>query len=248
MHRVMHRVMRDARLWQCRIIREVESYQATKLFELLPLRPNGLWQTDITWVHVPGFGWWYAVTVIDYFSRYLLACRFSGSHTASDLQSALDMACREAVRIHGSLERLPTLESDNGPSFMSRSFRFHVKGRFNYVRIAYRTPTQLGLLERVHQTLRTEEVYWCWYENPGAARRCLEEFRVRYNETRPHWALKPLGGGDVLVPSEVYVDGLAVGIPSWQGWAKAAKKKLDEVVGGDHFPPIGPTGTLDSVA
>jgi hypothetical protein len=28
-----------------------------------------------------------------------------------------------------------------------------------HVRSAYRTPTQLGLLERFHQTLKTEEVY-----------------------------------------------------------------------------------------
>jgi hypothetical protein len=31
---------------------------------------------------------------------------------------------------------------------------------FAHVRIAYRTPTQLGLLERFHQTLKTEEVYY----------------------------------------------------------------------------------------
>jgi len=45
--------------------REPELYQAAKLFELLPQRPNDLWQMDVTYIHIPGYGWWYAVTVID---------------------------------------------------------------------------------------------------------------------------------------------------------------------------------------
>ena len=247
-NKVVYRVMRDADLLQRRRVRQAELYQTARLFELLPSGPNRLWQTDITWVHVPGFGYWYAVTVIDYYSRYLLACHLSGSHTAGDVQQALDLACEEAERVCGSLRRRPVLVSDNGPSFVSRSFQVYVKGRFDHVRIAYRTPTQLGLLERFHQTLKTEEVYWRLYENPSDARRCLEEFRTRYNQARPHWALRPFGGGDVLVPSDVYVDGLAVEIPVWQGWAKAAKEKLGQMVEGDHFPPFGPVSPMDKVA
>ena len=57
-----------------------------------------LWQTDITWVHAPGSGYWYAVTVIDYYSRYLLTCHLSGSHTSRDVQQALGLACEEAER------------------------------------------------------------------------------------------------------------------------------------------------------
>ncbi len=246
--RLVYRVMREADLLQRRRVGAAESYQAAKLFELLPSGPNRLWQTDITWVHVPGYGYWYAVTVIDYYSRYLLACHLSGSHTAGDVQRALDLASREAERVSGPLRRKPVLVSDNGPSFVSRSFRVYVKDRFEHVRIAYRTPTQLGLLERFHQTLKTEEVYWRLYESPSDARRCLEEFRERYNRERPHWALRPRGGGDVLVPGDVYVDEMAVEIPSWQGWAKAAKEKLERMADGGHFPPFGTTGSLDNVA
>lgn len=38
-----------------------------QLFELVPKRPNELWQMDVTYAHIPDHGWWYAVTVIDYF-------------------------------------------------------------------------------------------------------------------------------------------------------------------------------------
>jgi hypothetical protein len=53
--------------------RGAELYQASKLYELLPQGPNELWQMDVTYIHIPGFGWHYAVTVIDYETRCLIA-------------------------------------------------------------------------------------------------------------------------------------------------------------------------------
>ena len=61
-------------------------------------------------------------------------------------------------------------------------------------------------------------------------RRCLAEFRERYNHRRPHWALIPEEGGDPVTPHDVYVGGVKVGIPKWQGWAKGAKAKLDQMM------------------
>ena len=55
-------------------------------------------------------------------------------------------------------------------------------------------------------------------------------FSVRYNTIRPHWALIPQEGGDPMTPHDVYVEGKATAIATWQGWAKAAKKKLDELM------------------
>ena len=200
-------VMQDHGLLQKRKTRRAEVYQAAKLFELLPQGPNDLWQMDVTYIHIPGYGWWYAVTVIDYYSRYLLACHLTPSYSAAETAYALKLAREEAERIHGPLVKRPFLVTDNGPSFIARRFTAFVKDQFSHVRIQYRTPQQLGLLERFHQTLKTEEVYWRLYDHPQHCRACLAEFRARYNERRPHWALVPEEGGDVLVPIEVYRDG-----------------------------------------
>jgi len=81
------------------------------------------------------------------------------------------------------------------------------------VRIAYRTPSHLGLLMRFHQTLKSEEVYWKLYASPGEAKESLEGFRRRYNEVRPHWALVTPEGGDPLTPADVYVHDKPVGLP-----------------------------------
>jgi transposase InsO family protein len=108
---------------------------------------------------------------------------------------ALKLARAEAERIGGPLVKRPFLVTDNGPSFIARRFTAFIKDQFSHVRIQYRTPQQLGLLERFHATLKTEEVYWRLYDHPQHARACLAEFRARYNERRAHWALVPEEGG-----------------------------------------------------
>ena len=68
------------------------------------------------------------------------------------------------------------------------------------------------------------------YDNPEHCRVCLAEFRDRYNNRRPHWALISEEGGDPLTPQEVYVESRKTQIPKWQAWAKAARKKLDQML------------------
>ena len=128
------------------------------------------------------------------------------------------------------LEKPPFLVTDNGSSFLSHRFGAYLKDRFSHVRIRYRTPTQLGLLERFHRTLKEEEVYWHVYQDVAEARRCLAEFRERYNQQRPHWALIPESGGDPWTPAEVYQGDRKTGIPKWQAWAQHAKDTLETLL------------------
>jgi len=223
-------VMKAHRLLLRRRTGDAEVYQAAKLFELLPQGPNELWQTDVTYIHIPGDGWWYAVTVIDYYSRYLLAVHLTPSYCAASATVAIDLARREAQRIHGPLTTTPNLVTDNGPTFIARRFIRHIRNDFTHVRIAYRTPTQLGLLERFHRTLKEEEVYWRLYKNAAHARVCLGEFRERYNTVRPHWALIPNEGGDPATPLEAYRGDVTPRLPKWQTWAMAARSKLEEML------------------
>lgn len=230
-NRQAYRVMRDENLLQQRKkYRKGELLQASKLWELLPDGPNELWQMDVTYINIPGFGWWYAITIIDYYSRYLLSARLSDSYAASEATTALELARKEAERLCGPLKKPPFLVTDNGSSFIAKRFRKFVEDDFSHVRIQYRTPTQLGLLERFHRTLKEEEVYWNIYDNPAHCRDCLDKFKARYNTIRPHWALIPEEGGDVLTPQEVYLNGRRTQLPRWQGWAKGAKEKIEKMM------------------
>ncbi len=229
-NRQCYRVMKDEGLLQRKKPRAAILYQAARLWELLPDQPNDLWQMDVTYVHIPGYGWWYVITVIDYYSRYVLAAYLTSSYCAVEAIHALNLARQEAERIHGPLSKTPFLVTDNGSTFIARRFNEYVQSAYSHVRIQYRTPTQLGLLERFHRTLKEEEVYWQLYESPSHARESLVTFRDRYNKIRPHWALLPETGGDPLTPEDVYVSGEAMSVPKWQSWAETAKAKLDQML------------------
>lgn len=226
---VVYRIFRQHRLLRRRRPQAAELHQATKLYELLPSGPNQLWQADVTYIEIPGHGWWYAVTVIDYYSRYLLACYLTDSFSAAEVMVGLDQARAEAERVHGGpLPKPPTLVTDNGVSFTAQAFGRYLRDLgISHVRIRYRTPQQLGLLERFHAVLKQEEVYWNLYDSPADCRAKLAIFRDRYNTLRPHWALKPESGGDVVTPEAVYRGQITPTIPRWQGWARDAKKRLD---------------------
>ena len=166
----VYQVLKEDVLLQRPWVRAAAVHRAARLFELLPIGPNQLSQSDVTDVHVPGHGWWYAVTVIDDYSRYLLACLCTPSYRAADVTAALDVARQEAERHHGPLVKTPFLVTDNGPWFLTKRFQQHIHGAYAHARINYRTPTQLGLLERFHQTMKTEEVYRHLNQNPAEAR------------------------------------------------------------------------------
>jgi hypothetical protein len=151
---------------------------------------------------------------------------------------ALKLARQEAERIGGPLTKRSFLVTDNGPSFIARRFADFVREPYSHLRIQYRTPQQLGLLEGFHQTLKMEEVYWRLYEKTQHTSECLGEFHVRYNAVRPHWALVPEEGGDPLVPAEVYAGNRSVHIPRWQDWARAASARLEMLLEGVAEVPI----------
>ncbi|MEO5353008.1 MAG: hypothetical protein H7835_07325 [Magnetococcus sp. XQGC-1] len=75
-------------------------------------------------------------------------------------------------------------EVTDGSSFLDKRFQEFIVDGFQHVRIQYRTPTRLGLLERFHQTLETEEVYWRLYDNPGHCRQSLEAYHGVDNTIR----------------------------------------------------------------
>jgi transposase InsO family protein len=53
---------------------------------------NQLWQTDFTYLKITGRGWYYLSTVLDDFSRYIVAWRLGPTMCASDVTAMLDQA------------------------------------------------------------------------------------------------------------------------------------------------------------
>jgi transposase InsO family protein len=56
--------------------------------------PNQLWQTDFTYLKVIGWGWFYLSTVLDDFSRYIIAWKLCSTMKAEAAATTLDLALK----------------------------------------------------------------------------------------------------------------------------------------------------------
>jgi putative transposase len=54
--------------------------------------PNQLWQADFTYLKVIGWGWFYLSTVLDDFSRYIIAWKLCATMKTEDVTAMLEMA------------------------------------------------------------------------------------------------------------------------------------------------------------
>jgi len=81
--------------------------------------PNQLWQTDFTYLKVIGWGWFYLSTVLDDFSRYIIAWKLCATMKAGDVTDTLTMALQASGCHSARVAHRPRLLSDNGPSYVS---------------------------------------------------------------------------------------------------------------------------------
>src|SRR5258706_14049640 len=63
--------------------------KAADAFKDKTTAPNQLWQTDFTYLKVIGWGWFYLSTVLDDFSRYILAWKLCTNMRAEDVTATL---------------------------------------------------------------------------------------------------------------------------------------------------------------
>ena len=61
---------------------------------------NQLWQTDFTYLKVTGWGWFYLSTVLDDFSRYIVAWKLCTTMSADDVTDTLDLALQASGLDH----------------------------------------------------------------------------------------------------------------------------------------------------
>jgi len=157
-----------------------------------------LWQTDFTWLKVVQWGWYYLCTVMDDYSRYILAwelCRGMGS---VDVQRVLDQAIAAAGVDHVTVLHRPRLLTDNGSCFVAREFGEYLSDRgIKHVRTKPFHPMTQGKIERYHRSMkniiRLENYY-----SPEELKAQLAAFVDHYNHRRYHEAL------DNVTPADMY--------------------------------------------
>jgi putative transposase len=158
---------------------------------------NQLWQTDFTYLKVIGWGWFYLSTILDDFSRYIIAWKLCTTMKAEDVTGTLQRAliasgCDQARVIHK-----PRLLSDNGSSYVSAELaEWLEKQSMAHVRGAPNHPQTQGKIERWHQTLKNRILLENYYL-PGDLEAHIGRFVEHYNHQRYHESLKNLTPADV---------------------------------------------------
>jgi transposase-like protein len=160
-------------------------------------RPNQLWQTDFTYLKVIGWGWFYLSTILDDFSRYIIAWKLCTTMKSGDVTDTLDLALQASGCDQATVLHKPRLLSDNGSSYISGELADWLEDRqMDHVRGAPYHPQTQGKIERWHQTLKNRILLENYYL-PGDLRHQIDAFVEHYNHRRYHESLQNLTPADV---------------------------------------------------
>jgi transposase InsO family protein len=151
--------------------------------------PNQLWQTDFTYLKVIGWGWFYLSTVLDDFSRYILAWKLCTTMTSTDVAETLQMALASAGLTQANVRHRPRLLSDNGPSYISAELGAWLKENgMSHTRGRPYHPMTQGKIERWHRSLKNCILLENYYL-PRELEESVAAFVEHYNTRRYHESL-----------------------------------------------------------
>ena len=159
---------------------------------------NQLWQTDFTYLKVTGWGWFYLSTVLDDFSRYIVAWKLCTTMSAGDVTATLELALQASGLDQADPDRRPRLLSDNGPSYVAGDLSDWLEGQgMRHTRGKPYHPMTQGKIERWHLSLKSRILLENYYL-PGDLEQAVADFVEHYNHRRYHESL------DNLTPADVY--------------------------------------------
>ena len=161
------------------------------------MRPNEMWQTDFTYFKIIGWGWVYLSTVLDDFSRYIIAWKLCTTMRAQDVTETLELALTASGCDSARVLHKPKLLSDNGPSYIASELAEWIDANgMSHVRGAPLHPQIQGKIERWHQTLKNRILLENYYL-PGDLEDHIEAFVADYNHRRYHESINNLTPADV---------------------------------------------------
>ncbi len=188
------------RILKCFDLIESPAFQvitATDTFKHPTKRVNELWQTDFTYFKIIGWGWYFLSTVLDDYSRYILAWKLTPTMSALDVQETLQTALNRTGLDHVQVRHRPRLLSDNGSCYLSKDLKAFLDSKhIEHTRGAPYHPMTQGKIERYHRSMKNvvklQNYYYPWELEQEIAR-----FVDYYNHQRYHESLNNLTPADV---------------------------------------------------
>ena len=177
---------------------EVVGFKAGREYHRKTKRPNELWATDCAHLKVIDWGWYYLVTVMDDFSRFILGWELRSDRAAGSLIDVVQQAVDLTGMTDVPVEDRTVLLSDNGPGYLSRQFNQYLGlVGIRHILASPFHPQTNGKIERYHRTIKGE-MNLVPYLMPDELKEAIRAFIEYYNYVRYHEGL-----GDVT-PYDVY--------------------------------------------
>jgi len=171
---------------------------ASDSFKNPTTRVHEMWQTDFTYFRIIHWGWYSLSTVLDDFSRYIIAWKLGPTMGATDVTETLDEALATTGVDPIQVKQRPRLLSDNGSAYVSGELREYLEERkMRHTRGAPYHPQTQGKIERYHRTMKNV-VKLEHYYYPEELKAALRDFVSYYNNERYHESL------DNVTPADVY--------------------------------------------
>jgi RNA-directed DNA polymerase len=182
------------------LIREVQvlGFPAGKEYPVKTTRINEPWQSDASYFFVVGWGWYYLISVLDDYSRFILAWDLKLDTTAQSISEVLQQAGEWTGMEQVPIEDRTRFLSDRGPGFLARALEEYLRMlQIRHIYCSPYHPQTNGKLERFHETLKAR-LNLLVFTSPEALRAAMAEFIEFYNHRR-----YPEGIGNVT-PADVY--------------------------------------------
>ena len=171
--------------------------KAGKEYHRKTSRPHQMWATDASYFRVIGWGFYYLVTVMDDYSRFILAHKLQQDMTADSFIEVVQDVDRTGITEVSVADRTSLL-SDNGSGYVSRAFRDYLQmvGIRHILATPFHPQTN-GKLERYHQTIKGD-VNQVPYEAPSDLQEAIAALVSYYNHRRYRMGLGNVTPADVL--------------------------------------------------
>lgn len=181
------------------LIREVKvfGFPAGKEYRIKTKRVNEQWQSDASYFFVVGWGWYYLISVLDDYSRMILAWELKTDMTSESISDVVEQAVEWTGMKDVPVEDRSRLVTDNGPGFLAQAFEDYLRMlALGHIRCSPHHPQTNGKLERFHETLKAR-VNLLVYSSPEELRRAIGEFIEFYNHRRYHEGIGNVAPVDV---------------------------------------------------
>ncbi len=161
-------------------------------------RVNELWQTDFTFFKITGWGWYYLSTILDDYSRYIIAWKLFTTMSSGDVKELLEMAIKKTGVDKVKIVHRPRLLSDNGPCYISKELKEYLKQQYlSHTRGQPFHPMTQGKIERFHRSMKNI-INLNHYYLPWDLEEEIDKFVNYYNYERYHEGIQN------LIPADVY--------------------------------------------